>query len=163
MGYLKAASVRDVSAKALLAYVYTLGSDDLSGEEADECVSLLQQASEARFPKALNTLGIMYNSIGKDYFAQAAACFAAACEEGMIEQEPAAVYAKYLREGLGGVAVDKKKAAEVEKMALKPDYQDRLMKLVADTWLADEETQQPPVDTFVNPTPETTVDTTVGM
>ena len=58
---------------------------------------------------ALNTLGIMYNSIGKDYFAQAVACFAAACEEGMIEQEPAAVYAKYLREGLGGVAVDKKK------------------------------------------------------
>lgn len=163
VGYLKAASVRDVSAKALLAYVYTLGSDNLSDEEADECVSLLQQASEARFPKALNTLGIMYNSIGKDYFAQAAACFAAACEEGMIEQEPAAVYAKYLREGLGGVAVDKKKAAEVEKMALKPDYQDRLMKLVADTWLADEETQQPPVDIFVNPTPETTVDTTVDM
>ena len=61
------------------------------------------------------------------------------------------------------MAVDKKKAVEVEKMALKPDYQDRLMKLVADTWLADEETQQPPVDIFVNPTPETTVDTTVDM
>lgn len=100
MGYLKAASVRDVSAKALLAYVYTLGSDDLSDEEADECVLLLQQASEARFPKALNTLGIMYNNIGKDYFAQAAACFAAACEEGMIEQEPAAVYANISERGL---------------------------------------------------------------
>ena len=48
-------------------------------------------------------------------------------------------------------------------MALKPVFHDLLMKLVADTWLADEETQQPPVDTFVNPTPETTVDTTVDM
>ena len=110
--------MRDVTARALRAYVYTLGHDDLSDEEGAVCVSMLQKASEARFPKALNTLGIMYNSIGKDYFAQAAACFAAACEEGMIEQEPAAVYAKYLREGLGGVAVDKKKAAEVEKWHL---------------------------------------------
>lgn len=133
---LKAASVSDPSAKALLAYVYSL-SNDISAEEADACMSLLAEAADAGFPQATNTLGLIYNNLGKKGYAKAAQCFERAYNEGFIEKDAADIYAGYLRKGIGGEK-NTAKAEKVEQAAILADYKDKLLDLYASTWLEDE-------------------------
>ena len=134
---LKEASLTDPSAKAMLAYVYTLNTD-MTQEEADACLALLKEAADAGFPQAMNTLGLVYNNIGKQYgYTKATQCFESAWREGFIEKDAADVYAGYLRKGLGGVTVDTAKADEVAQSGIRPDYKDHLLELYASTWLED--------------------------
>lgn len=134
---LNKASVSDPSAKAMLAYVYTI-NNDMTQEEAEACLALLKEAADAGFPQAMNTLGLVYNNIGKkDGYAKAAPCFERAWREGFIEKDAADVYAGYLRKGLGGVAIDTTKADEVAQSGVRSDYKDRLLDLYASTWLED--------------------------
>ncbi len=134
---LQKSSASDPSAKAMLAYVYA-SDKNMTTEEADACLSLLTEAADAGFPQAMNTLGLVYNNLGKEEgYAKAAQCFERALKEGFIEKDAAAVYAEYLRKGTGGVAVDTAKANEVEQSAVRPEYKDRLADLYATTWLDD--------------------------
>ena len=121
------------SAQTLLAYVYTL-SEDITDEEADQCVSLLSAAAESGFPQAQSTLGIYYHNLGQEGYGEAVRLFEAAYASGMIDSEAAQVYAAMLRKGEGTVK-DDAKAKAVEAAALSPTYKDRLIELYASTWL----------------------------
>lgn len=132
---LKKAAETNPKAKLLLAYLITMGRTDLTDQETDESIELMIEAADAGDPLSLNALGELYNTVGEEFYSSAAACFEAAHKMGMLNHDLAVIYAKYLREGLGGVSIDKEKADLVEKRALPQKYHDRMLKMLVDTWI----------------------------
>lgn len=140
---LRDAAKTDSTANYVLAGIITMGKTELTDEEADESVGLLVSAAEADSPQALNALGILYDTVGEEFYESAAKCFDSAYEMGMLNVESAEIYAKYLREGLGGEAVNMAKAELVLKRALPKDFRDRMLKMLADTWISTDAVVQP--------------------
>lgn len=133
---LKDAAKTDSTANYVLAGIITMGKSELTDGEADESVGLLVSAADAGSPQALNALGILYDTLGEEFYESAAKCFGSAYEMGMLNTEAAEIYAKYLREGLGGEGVNEAKADLVMKRALPEHYHDRLLKMLVDTWIS---------------------------